>query len=730
MSTFRLGRIFFALIFFVGVTYFAMVCRVQASEVPLSDAERAYIQDNPTLRVANEMAWPPFNFSENGEAKGYSIDYIRLIAQKLGLKVEFVRGPSWGMFMGMIRTGDIDVIMNIIPSDERRAYINFTSAYVISSAALYTKGRHSDITTLDSLNGKTVAVPAGYISQELLTRKYPNIKQYLTTDTAEALQAVAKGEVDAVISDTGVAEHLIRKLKLESLVNTTTISDPMFVNVLSIGVRKDRALLLTILQKGMDAVSDEETLRLREQWLSPSQGSQVRSPLAFTEGEKAYLAAHDEITMCIDPDWMPYEKFDADGKHIGMTADYFDAFALRIGKPIHVVKTKTWPQSLDAARKRVCDIMSLVMKTEERRAYLDFTAPYLVSPMVIATHPHAPFIADIPSIGDHVVGIVKGYAFVSVFRHRYPDIHVVEVNNINDGLDKVRNGELFGMIDTLATIGYAIQQNYIGELKIVGKFEDTLNLSVGVRNDAPELLSIFNKVIDSLTPEQHRAIRNAWISVHYEEAPDYTLLIQVIIAFMIISVLMVYWQIQLRKHNAVLERLSNTDRLTGLFNRLKLDEMMEMRHAEFARFGRPFSIILLDIDNFKLVNDRFGHQMGDRVLVKAASLLKDQSRTVDSVGRWGGEEFLIICPETRAEGAKVQAEYIRAAFKSTDFGTGDTITVSLGIAEMGEGEGVKDVILRADAALYTGKNNGRDQVCVAAPRPGSTQAFTQTPTGQ
>lgn len=723
----QLGRDFFALTVFVGVACFALVCRVQASEVVLSDAERAYIQEHPTVRVANEMAWPPFNYSENGEAKGYSIDYIQVIAQKLGLKVEFVRGPTWGTFMGMIRTGDIDVIMNIIPSDERRAYINFTSAYVISSAALYTKGRHADITTLDSLNGKTVAVPAGYISQELLTHKYPSIKQYLTTDTAEAMQAVAQGAVDAVISDTGVAEHLIQKLKLEGLINSTTISDPMFVNVLSIGVRKDRAVLRDILQKGMDAVSDEETLRLRELWLRPSQGSQVHSPLLFTADEKAYLAAHDEITMCIDPDWMPYEKFDGDGKHIGMTADYFDAFSLRIGRPIRVVKTKTWSQSLDTARKRGCDIMSLVMKTEERSAYLDFTTPYLISPMVIATHPHAPFIADIPSIGDHVVGIVKGYAFVSVFRNRYPDIHVVEVNNINDGLNKVRNGELFGMIDTLATIGYAIQQNYIGELKIVGKFEDTLNLSVGVRNDAPELLSIFNKVIDSFTPDQHRAIRNAWISVQYEEVPNYTLLIQVVIAFLIISLLMVYWQIQLRKHNAILERLSNTDRLTGLFNRLKLDEMMEMRHAEFARFGRPFSIILIDIDNFKLVNDRLGHQMGDRVLVKAAALLKDQSRTVDSVGRWGGEEFLIICPETRAEGALVQAEYIRAAFKSTDFGTGDSITVSLGIAEMGDGEGINEVISRADEALYTGKNNGRDQVCVAPPRHGSNKAPAETP---
>lgn len=685
----------------------------EAAQVELSAAERAYIQNNPVIRVTNELSWPPFNFNERGVAKGYSVDYIRQVADKVGLEVEFVSGPTWSEFLDMARLGEVDVVLNIVNTAKRREYILFTNPYVISSAAIYTRSGRSDIKSLKDLMGRAIAVPSGFFSQEILVKKYPGIKLYLTRNSVEALKAVAEGRADAVVSDTGVAEYLIRKHDLAGLKNAANIVDPMFVNVLGLGVPKDRPLLRDILQKGMDAMSDQAVGQLRERWLSAREGVQLREPLPFSPEEKAFLSARDDITMCIDPDWLPYEKFDASGHHIGMSADYFDVFSLRIGKPVRVIPTRTWSESLQKARARECDILSLAMQTPERHKYLNFTAPYVISPMVIATRPNAPFVPDIPSIGANVVGVVRDYAFVSVFRDKYPNVHVVEVNSVNEGLELVRDGKLFGMVGTLTTIGHAIQTHFVGELKISGKFEDTLDLSIGVRKDSPELLSIFNKAIADFTPEQHRAIANSWVAVHYREVQDYTLIIQLAGVFVVIAIFLAYRQVQLRRYNTTLERLSTTDRLTGLYNRLKLDEMLELRHGEFERFERHFSVVMLDIDHFKPINDKFGHQVGDKVLIRIGDVIKNHVRGIDSVGRWGGEEFLIICPETHAEGAMVLSEHIRGAMKTTDFAIGREVTVSLGVAEIRLGEGVKDLIARADEALYKAKQAGRDHVVVA-----------------
>jgi len=686
---------------------------VLADHVNLTADERTYVQNHPIIRVANEQSWPPFNFIERGVPKGYSVEYIKLAAQKVGLKVEFVSGPSWSEFLDMMRAQKLDVMLNIVNTASRREYINFTRAYMISPPAIYTNGVRADVVSLDSLNGHTIAVPKGFFSHDLLVRKYPNIKLHLTRDIVKAMEDVLDDKADAVIADMGVAQYLIGKHNLTGLARSATIADPMFTNALNLGVRKDRPILRDILQKGMDDISDEEINRLRQDWFASADSARLHDPIPFTDTEKAYLKSRDEITMCIDPDWLPYEKFDGAGKHIGMSADYFDVFALRLGKPIQVVRTLTWPDSLAKVRAGKCDILSLAMETPDRTTYLNFTTPYVVSPMVIATRPDAESIADIPSIGKKTVGIVKGYAYVSVFQSKYPEIEVVEVANLDAGLKLVRRGELFGMIGTLATIGYAIQDRYVGDLKISERFQDTIDLSIGVRKDSPELLAIFNKVIDTVKPDQHRSIANKWVAVHYKEVPNYTLLIMLAVVFLIFAAFLIYRQRQLRGHNVVLERLSTTDRLTGLFNRLKLDEMLELRHAEFQRFGHCFSVIMLDIDNFKPVNDQFGHQVGDQVLVKVGEVIKKHARGVDSVGRWGGEEFLIICPETEVSGAVVRAEHIRTEIKNTYFLMDYPLTVSLGVAETRHGEGVKDIVARADMALYAAKANGRDQVKAA-----------------
>lgn len=157
-----------------------------------------------------------------------------------------------------------------------------------------------------------------------------------------------------------------------------------------------------------------------------------------------------------------------------------------------------------------------------------------------------------------------------------------------------------------------------------------------------------------------------------------------------------------------IERLSVTDGLTGLFNRRKLDEVIQNEIDRFDRYNQPFAVILLDIDFFKKVNDNFGHKVGDLVLINIAKILHTKVRKTDLIGRWGGEEFMVVCSSTQLNGAMNLAENIRKAIEVEVFPDVGNLTASFGVTQCYEGNTADDIFLRTDSALYMAKKNGRN----------------------
>jgi diguanylate cyclase (GGDEF)-like protein len=160
-------------------------------------------------------------------------------------------------------------------------------------------------------------------------------------------------------------------------------------------------------------------------------------------------------------------------------------------------------------------------------------------------------------------------------------------------------------------------------------------------------------------------------------------------------------------------RLSVTDALTGLWNYRYFTMTVGKEIERATRFNRPLALLLLDLDHFKLVNDVYGHQRGDAVLVELAARVRTQVREVDTVARYGGEEFVVVLPETDAQGAALAAERIRSAVQRRPFGEpGDPpldITVSVGAAVYPlHGSSATTLVGRADEALYAAKRGGRD----------------------
>jgi len=159
------------------------------------------------------------------------------------------------------------------------------------------------------------------------------------------------------------------------------------------------------------------------------------------------------------------------------------------------------------------------------------------------------------------------------------------------------------------------------------------------------------------------------------------------------------------------EKLAHTDPLTGLYNRTYMESFANLLIDESKRYDFLFSLIIFDLDDFKNVNDTFGHQAGDYVLKKVAEIATVLIRTSDRVGRWGGEEFLILLPQTSYTQAKELAEQLRIGFSIFHFDGVGSKTASFGVASLEADDTLFSLIAKADRALYKAKGSGKNRVC-------------------
>ena len=514
------------------------------NKVLLSTKEKEYLKKNNSITVHNEQNWPPYNFNINGEAKGFSIDYMNLVASKLNLNIKYINGPNWSEFITMIKNKDIDVMLNIRNTQDRREYLNFTKKYIDASKTIFSN--IANINNLNDLNGKVVAVPKDFFIHKFLEKNFPKIKLLIKKDIYSCIVSTIEGHSDAIVADYAVTRYLLQNKGL-SFDYITVVKDKRLTTEMNIGISIDKPILRDILQKGMDVVTQDELNNLKDKWLSMSPTNNKDNNLInLSKIEKEYLKKKKVINMCIDPDWMPFEKFE-DGNHIGISADYFKLFKNTLNLDFNPIITKSWNQSLEFAKDRKCDILSLVMETPSRKEYLNFTKPYLEIPLIIATKINVPFINDLSSLNNEKIGIPKGYAFVEILKNKYPTLNIHEVDNINDGLKRVNNGELFGYIGSLASVGYMFQSKYTGELKIAGKFDENWELGIGVRDDDEILYGILQKLVISIDSTKKQQILNNWIAIKYDQGFDKTIIYNILIILFTIILFFLYKQYILKK---------------------------------------------------------------------------------------------------------------------------------------------------------------------------------------
>ncbi len=442
--------------------------------------------------------------------------------------------------------------------------------------------------------------------------------------------------------------------------------------------------------------------------------SAINAPLQLTSKEKAFLQTH-QITAISTGKWAPFNfSLPGDMKMIsGIAVDLWEHIIRMHAIDSRLDYASDWQSVLQAIRTRQADITLGTEKSPEKSRYALFSKPYGRFPNVIATEKSVNYIPNLAMLKGKRVAVGSGYTIEEKLRTSYPEIDLFPVQSTDEALKLLHQKKVFAVIDIVPVLSYAIARNGYDDIVISGTTEFDQNLRFMVRNDYPELVSIINKSIDA-TPAYllDEIVSRYAISTADTSNIDWELILKILAVAVIIIAFLLYRQMALKRYNRSLLELSMTDSLTRIDNRMRLDKVIKEKIEQYHRYQRPFIIILFDIDDFKKINDRFGHLAGDEILIKLTQLVKKHLRVTDIFGRWGGEEFMIICPEATIEGGRQLADMLCEILKEDKMGEYGPISCSFGVTHMQDNDTAETIIKRVDDAMYEAKNKGKNQIFV------------------
>lgn len=473
------------------------------------------------------------------------------------------------------------------------------------------------------------------------------------------------------------------------------------------------------------------------------------------------------IIYCIDPDWAPYESI-VEGKHLGISHNYLKLITKYSGLTFTLYPTNTWQESLRAIAQGECQLMPMLNESPSRKANMSFSQSYFTSTNVLYALSEGPLLAGFSSLTTQSIAVVKDYRLHYFLRDNFAFISIKPVLNESEGLALLDDGKVDLFVGSFYSSNQLIHDKAYRNLKIVGITELDDKLKVGVAKSHEFLIPIINQAIDKFTSEDHRIV---FAELRHEvviSKIDYTLTWQVaFIALMILIILLSFHFASLKQRknlaikndtlhklkrvlehkNKQLAELTVKDHLTGLFNRLYLNEHIGTNIKLKDRYNTSCCLIMIDIDDFKKFNDTYGHQVGDDVLKRVARVLLDVTRETDICTRWGGEEFAILCPETSLEEATYLAERFQeslaslkqAQAKSNSYQNTQPpnlepkehtlnqkniayqvneaqpfyrVTCSIGIAELSKNSNEISWFVEADSAMYSAKAQGKNSIFI------------------
>ncbi len=308
--------------------------------------------------------------------------------------------------------------------------------------------------------------------------------------------------------------------------------------------------------------------------------------MALTKEEQAWLDDHPNIRLGVDPAWAPFEFLDAGGRYKGLCADYVKLVNERLGLTMAPESLPNWSGVIEKAKAKALDVLPCVAKTPQREGYLTFTDSHVTFPWMIITRREAPMIAGLQDLEEETVAVVRDYFTHDRLLADAPNRPLHLVDNAREGLEAVSVGKADAFVGNLAVVSHLIERYNLSNLKVAAPMkegQDTLHFAV--RNDWPQLVTILNKALESITQQEHAALRKRWSSVTYDGidlAQVRRVGIKVGLAALVIFGIILFWNRRLQREiyerRQVEAQLARAKQAADEANRAKSAFLANMSH--------------------------------------------------------------------------------------------------------------------------------------------------------
>jgi len=516
------------LIFFIIIFIFSFSS--QSEQIPslanpefwqlLTPKEQKYLKEHPVLTVQNDNDYAPINYRVNNKPVGYGIDYLVLISEIIGIKFNYVPDRSWSEYLKMLKDGQLDLIVNISETSERKQNFAFTQPIAKVSLALVTKkSQFFKFNTLEKLKGKKLGIVKDHMISKMISKKYTDIIKVNLDSEIKGLVGVSKNEVDAFIVSNAVANHYIEELQLTGL--DLTLLD-FFAGNESIAANKNNLTLINIINKAINFIPEYKKKNLRAKWFGVTKKDTNSESILnqLSASEISYLKENPILRVQSEVDFPPF-NYISKGKPVGVSIDYIKLITDRLGLQLKFIQNKSWVDYLEMLKSDELDIMLNILKTETRSQYAAFTEPYVHVNFVSVTRKNeSQIVGKLNNLKDKKIVIVVGFGVNENIKSTFPENPIIEVDRAKDAFDLLVSGGADVHFAVESDSSQRIIKGYMASLRISPVPKElkiqNISLSLATNKNNLTLTSILNKTVNSISDLEVMQLKKKWI---LESAP-------------------------------------------------------------------------------------------------------------------------------------------------------------------------------------------------------------------
>jgi len=468
---------------------------------------KEFIKNNPLIRVSNENDWQPFDFAENGKAKGYSVDIIKNLAKKIGVEIEFINGYTWSELLKLFDDGKIDMLHVVTKSESRVKKYNYSKAYIKWHGAYFITVDEKNIKSVKDFDNKKIGLIKGWDTTKIFKEKYPKALVVEYKNISDLLMALSLKEVDVIISMISTARYammqeLITNVKLGGYVD---VSDFIVDNKLYFASQKDKPEIVSIFNKALNLFTIEEKMVLQKKWF----GANDKRTIKLTEKEQEFLEKHSTITLGTGDSWAPYTIKNSNGILSGYDQDILAKINAVTGANF-IQRQGNWSEVQQMAKDKKIDGLSTLTVTKEREKFLNFSNVYISLKKMVMVKQRNPL--DIHSISDmdgKTIVIHRGNVADKKASKQFKNSKIIYADTPQKMLEEVIYGKADATFGNGAT-EYMLSQLGLPYMKNAFALDDSLDLRFAIRKDWNEAMSILNKGLATISIHERMKLKKKW----------------------------------------------------------------------------------------------------------------------------------------------------------------------------------------------------------------------------